>query len=153
MQIRNQRDFASGCMFVLVGLGFAIGSLQYSMGRPARPGPGYFPLILSVLMAILGAVILFKSLRDPIEGGNPIGGIAWRPLGVVIGSILAFAFALPTLGLLVSGPLLIVLVSLAGDDFRWKAALLNGAVLTAGSWLVFIWGLGLTIPVKPAFLG
>ena len=153
MRIKNQRDFASGCMFVVVGICFAIGALQYSMGKPGRPGPGYFPLILSVLMAALGLIVLWRSLRVDCEGGNPIGAIAWRPLGVVIVSILVFAFALPTLGLLISGPLLIVLVSLASEQFSWKTALLNSAVLTLGSWVVFIWGLGLTLPVKPAFLG
>jgi hypothetical protein len=153
VQIRNQRDFVSGCMFLLVGLAFAAGALQYSMGKPARPGPGYFPLILSLLLAGLGVIVVLRSLRVHAEGGNPIGGIAWRPLAVVIGSILVFALALPTLGLLLSGPLLIVLVSLAGREFSWKGALLNSAILTAGSWVVFIWGLGLTIPVKPAFLG
>ncbi len=153
MRIRNHRDFVSGCMFALVGLAFAAGALQYSMGKPARPGPGYFPLILGLLLAGLGAIVVLRSLRLHAEACQPIGGIAWRPLGVVIGAILTFAFALPTLGLLVSGPLLIVLVSLAGSEFSWKGALLNSAILTASSWLIFIWGLGLTIPVKPAFLG
>ena len=32
-------------------------------------------------------------------------------------------------------------------------ALLNAAILTAGSWLIFILGLKLTIPLWPSFIG
>ena len=50
-------------------------------------------------------------------------------------------------------PLLIVMVSFAGDEFSWKGVIANSVVLTAGSWVIFIWGLNLTIPLKPAFMG
>lgn len=153
MQIKSQRDFASGCMFVVVGIAFAIGATNYSMGTPARPGAGYFPLGLSILMAILGLIVVWRSLVHDTADGDPIGAISWRPLLVVLASILVFAVALPTLGLLIAGPLLVVMVSFAGSEFGWKGAIINAAILTLGSWVVFIWGLGLTIPVKPAFMG
>ena len=153
MKIKSQRDFWSGLMFVTVGVVFAVGATNYSMGSSARPGAGYFPLILSVLMAILGAVVLFKSLTIETEGGDPIGAIAWRPLLVIVVSIAVFGFALPRLGMFATIPLLIIMVSLAGDEFSWIGVLVNSAVLTAGSWVIFIWGLHLTIPLKPAFMG
>ena len=54
MKIKSQRDFVSGLMFIVVGVIFAVGATNYSMGSSAKPGAGYFPLILSVIMAILG---------------------------------------------------------------------------------------------------
>ena len=152
MKIKSQRDFWSGLMFVTVGVVFAIGATNYSMGSSARPGAGYFPMILSVAMALLGAVVLFKSLTIETEGGDPIGLIAWRPLLVIVASIAAFGFALPRLGLFITIPLLIIMVSFAGDEFSWKGVLASCVVLTAGSWFIFIWGLKLTIPLKPVFL-
>ena len=152
MKIKSQRDFFSGLMFIVVGVVFAVGATSYSMGSSAKPGAGYFPLILSVLMAILGAIVLFKSLTIETEGGDPIGHIAWRPLLVVIVSIAVFGLALPRLGMFVTIPLLIVMVSFAGDEFSWKGVIANSIVLTAGSWVIFIWGLNLTIPLKPVFL-
>jgi drug/metabolite transporter (DMT)-like permease len=153
MKIKSQRDFWSGLMFVTVGVVFAVGATNYSMGSSARPGAGYFPMILSVVMALLGAVVLFKSLTIETEGGDPIGAFAWRPLLVIVASISMFGFALPVLGMFVTIPLLIIMVSFAGDEFGWIGVLLNCAVLTAGSWFIFIWGLHLTIPLKPAFMG
>lgn len=153
MKIKSQRDFVSGLMFIVVGVIFAVGATNYSMGSSAKPGAGYFPLILSVIMAILGAVVLFKSLTIETEGGDPIGDIAWRPLLVIVASIAAFGLALPRLGMFATIPLLIVMVSFAGDEFSWKGVVASSIVLTLFSWVVFIWGLGLTIPLKPAFMG
>lgn len=153
MKIKSQRDFVSGLMFIVVGVIFAVGATNYSMGSSAKPGAGYFPLILSVLMAILGAVVLFKSLTIETEGGDPIGDIAWRPLLVIVASIAVFGLALPRLGMFATIPLLIVMVSFAGDEFNWKGVVANSIVLTLFSWVVFIWGLSLTIPLKPAFMG
>ncbi|CAM5780575.1 tripartite tricarboxylate transporter TctB family protein [Rhizobacter fulvus] len=152
MKIKSQRDFFSGLMFVVAGVIFAVGATNYSMGTSAKPGAGYFPLMLSVIMAILGAIVLFKSLTIETEGGDPIGSIAWRPLLVIIVSIAVFGAALPRLGMFLTIPLLIVMVSFAGDEFSWKGVIANSVVLTVFSWIVFIWGLGLTIPLKPFFM-
>ena len=153
MRIKSQRDFWSGVMFILVGIGFAWGATNYSFGNSARPGPAYFPFGLGILMAILGAMVLFKSLTVETEGGDPIGTIGWRPLLIIVGSIVLFGFALPYLGMVIALPLLVVTSALAGDEFHWGEALLNAAILTVGSWVIFIWGLGLVIPVWPTFLG
>lgn len=153
MKIKSERDFWSGLLFVVVGAGFAIGATNYSMGSSARPGPGYFPLLLGILLAILGGVVLFKSLTIETEGGDPIGKIAWRPLLVTVGSIALFGVLLPRLGMVVTIPLLIVAVSFAGDEFSWPGVLVAAVVLTFFSWLIFVYGLNLTIPMWPAFLG
>ena len=153
MKIKSQRDFWSGLMFVTVGVVFAVGATGYSMGSSARPGAGYFPMILSVAMALLGAVVLFKSLTIETEGGDPVGAFAWRPLLVIVASIAMFGFALPVLGMFMTIPLLIIMVSFAGNEFGWIGVMLNCLVLTLGSWVIFIWGLNLTIPLKPIFMG
>lgn len=152
MKIKSEKDFWSGIMFLVVGIVFAVGATNYSMGTSARPGPGYFPLLLSIILAILGAIVLFKSLTIETEGGDKIGHIAWRPLLVVVFSITLFAILLPRLGMFISIPILIIVVSFAGDEFKWKGVLIAAAVLTVFSWLVFVKGLGLTIPVVPSFM-
>jgi drug/metabolite transporter (DMT)-like permease len=152
LKIKSERDFWSGLMFVVVGLVFAVGAMNYSMGSSARPGPGYFPLLLSVILCILGAVVLFKSLTIETEGGDKIGSIAWRPLLVIVASIAVFGVLLPRLGMVITVPILIVMSSLAGDEFKWKGVIIASVVLTFFSWLVFVYGLNLTIPMWPTFL-
>ena len=171
MKIKRERDFWSGMMFLVVGVVFAIGATNYSMGPAcppndpcatslwarlsqlsAHPGAGYFPLGLSILVALLGAVVLFKSLTIESDGGDPIGKFAWRPLIVIIVAIALFGAMLEPLGLALSVPVLIAVTSLAGDEFHWKGVVANAIVLTIGSWAIFIWGLKLTIPLWPAFV-
>jgi hypothetical protein len=152
MKIKSQRDFWSGLMFVVIGIVFAWGSTYYSMGASARPGPGYFPFGLGVLMAILGGMVLFKALTLEVEGGDPIGPWAWKPLLIITGAVFIFGWALPHLGMFIALPLLVIGSALAGDEFKIKDALINSVVLTAGSWVIFIWGLKLTIPLLPTFL-
>ncbi len=152
MKIKSQRDFWSGLMFVVVGLGFAWGALNYSFGSSARPGPGYFPFGLGVMLAVLGALVLFKALTIETADGEPIGTIAWRPLAIIVGSMLLFGVLLPRLGMFVALPLLVFTAAIAGDEFHWREALANAVLLTAASWAIFIYGLKLTIPLWPSFL-
>jgi hypothetical protein len=153
LKIKSQKDFWSGLMFMGVGIGFAWGALGYSFGSSARPGPAYFPFGLGVLMAILGSSLLFSALTIETEDGDPIGPWAWKPLLVIVGAVAGFGIVLPKLGMAASLPLLVFISAIAGDEFHWRDAIINAAVLTFGSWLIFIKGLGLTIPLWPAFLG
>ena len=152
MKIKSEKDFWSGLMFLVVGAAFAWGSTNYSFGSSARPGPAYCPFGLSVLMALLGAFELFKALTIETDGGEKIGAWAWKPLLIVVGAVAVFGWALPHLGMFLALPLLIVTSALAGDEFHWKDALINAIVLTIGCWVIFIYGLKLTIPLWPSFL-
>jgi hypothetical protein len=152
VKIKSQKDFWSGLMFVATGLGFAAGATNYSFGTSARPGPGYFPFGLGILLSILGALVLFKSLTIETEGGDPVGAIPWRPLALITLSVVVFGVALPKLGMIISLPILILIASLAGDEFKLKEVIVNIIILTLGSWLVFIKGLNLVIPLWPAFM-
>ncbi|HEX6722978.1 MAG TPA: tripartite tricarboxylate transporter TctB family protein [Burkholderiaceae bacterium] len=152
MKIKSQKDFWSGLLFVAVGLGFAWGATYYSFGTSARPGPGYFPLGLGLILAGLGAITLFEALAIETEDGEPIGAFAWKPLGTILVSVLLFGALLPRLGMALTIPLLVIISSLAGDEFHWRDAIINSVVLTLGSWAIFILGLKLVIPLWPTFL-
>jgi len=170
LRIKSERDFWAGLMFIAVGVIFAIGATNYSMGPAcpptdhcaanlwarlsqlsAHPGAGYFPLGLSIILAVLGAVVLFKALTIETEGGDKVGSFAWRPLVIIIVAISVFGVMLEPVGLIITVPVLILIASLAGDEFHWKGVLAAAVVLTIGSWAIFVWGLKLTIPVWPWF--
>ena len=152
MKIKSEKDFWSGLMFIAIGVGFAWGASNYSFGSAARPGPAYFPFGLGVILAVLGLFVLFKGLTLDVPGGDKIGGWPFKPWIVILGAVVIFGLALPRLGMIITLPLLIGIASLASGEFRWKEVLINVVVLTLGCWLVFIKGLGLTIPVWPSFL-
>ncbi len=151
MHVKSQRDFWAGLMFVVTGALFAWGAGNYSFGSSARPGPGYFPFGLGVLLAVLGAVVLFKALTVESADGDPIGPWAWRPVAVITFAVILFGLLLPKFGLVVALPALVFVSALGSDEFHWLTAAISAVVLTVFSWLVFVKGLGLTIPMLPSF--
>jgi hypothetical protein len=158
--IKSQKDFFSGLMFALVGGGFAVGSMNYTVGNGARMGPGYFPLLLGVVLAVLGAFIMFYSLVEHTEDGDKIGKFVWRPVVYILGANIAFGILLgglpsigvPAMGLILAIFALVIIASKAGESFVLKEVLMLATVLSAGSYLAFIVLLKLQMPVWPTFI-
>lgn len=153
MKIKSQRNFWSGLMFIAIGLSFAWGATHYSFGSSASPGPGYFPFGLGLILAVLGGLVIFTALTIETADSDPVGAFAWRPLLVIIAAVVLFGVLLPRLGMIIALPLLVVISSIASDEFSLKAAIGNAVVLTVLSWAVFVWGLKLTIPLWPTIFG
>ena len=160
MLIKSQKDFFSGLMFTVVGGAFAYGATSYSIGTGGRMGPGYFPLLLGIILAVLGAIIMLKALVVATPGGDKIGKWAWKPLFLIISANLIFGVmigGLPSIGLppmgLIAGIFALTLVaSLAGDRFKIKEVLILSVILSIGSYAAFILLLKLQFPVWPTFI-
>lgn len=160
MKIQSQKDFFAGLMFTVVGGGFAAGASQYNLGSGAKMGPGYFPLILGILLAVLGCAIAIKSMVTPTADGDKVGAFAWKPLVFIILANLVFGasigglpiIGLPPLGLIVGIYLLTFIASNAGDEFKFKEVIVLATILALLSYLAFIVLLKLQFPVWPAFL-
>jgi hypothetical protein len=149
VKIKSQKDFWSGLLFVGAGLAFAIGALNYAFGSSLRPGPGFFPLILGMLLAVTGGLVLFKALTFEVEGGDPIGPWAWRPVLAGVGGLAAFGLLLPVLGLVPAVPLLVAGAGFARGRLQWKSLLAQCIALTLAAWLLFVVGLGWPLPLWP----
>lgn len=158
--IKSQRDFYSGALFCAFGVAFAWGATNYTVGDSARMGPGYFPLLVGVLIAILGSMILFNSLRRGGPDGDPIGKVAWRPLVFIIGANLVFgvllagmpSLGIPAMGLIVAIYALTFIASLAGDQFDFKGVAILATVLAIGSYIAFELALKLNFQIWPTFI-
>ncbi len=164
MRIKNEKDFYSGLMFLAVGVAFACGAFfNYTVGTGARMGPGYFPLMLGAVLAVIGVLITFFALTVETEDGNQVGSFSWKPVVFVLGANLAFGICLggfkmggvtviPSLGLIVGIYVLVCIASLAAEVYRIKEVLALATVLAVGCYATFILLLKLQIPVWPAFI-
>jgi len=160
MRIKSQKDFFSGLLFIGVGIAFAFGATAYKIGVTDNMGPGYFPLMLGILMVILGIAITFKSLTLETAGGDKIGPWALRPTVYILGANFAFGVllcGLPGIGLPASGMIvgvyaLTILASLAGRVVDFRHVLILATVLAGISYIAFIILLQSQIPVWPAFI-
>jgi hypothetical protein len=160
MKIKSQKDFWSGLMFMVVGIAFAWGATNYTIGEGARMGPGYFPLMLGILLAIIGVFITFEALVVETEDGEPIGSFAWKPLLFIIGANVLFGIllaglpkiGLPAMGLIVAIYALTFVASMAGHEHKNKEVAVLATILAIGSYLAFIVLLKLQFPVWPSFI-
>ncbi|MFM9991751.1 MAG: tripartite tricarboxylate transporter TctB family protein [Burkholderiaceae bacterium] len=160
MNIKSQKDFFSGLMFGVVGIAFAWGATNYTVGSAARMGPGYFPLLLGVILAIFGAIIMLYSLVVETTDGEKITGFVWRPIVYILGSNVAFGIllgglpklGLPPMGLIAAIYALTLIASKAGTEFKLKDVLILATGLSVLSYLAFIKLLNLQMPVWPTFI-
>jgi hypothetical protein len=160
MKIQSQKDFFAGLMFLGTGAAFAIGAATYTVGEGARMGPGYFPLVLGVLLAGLGLFVVFEALVVKTEDGEKIGPWAWKPLAYIIGANVLFGVLLaglpklhiPAMGLILAIYGLTFVAALAGEEFNAKEVAVLATVLAVGSYLAFVVLLRLQFPVWPTFI-
>ena len=160
MKIKSQKDFFAGVMFTVVGVAFAWGATTYNVGSGARMGPGYFPLMLGILMAVIGLIIMFTGLTVETATGDPIGKWAWRQVFFILGANLAFGvllgglpkFGIPAMGLIIAIYALVLIAAQAGSKHALPSVLALATVLAVGSYIAFIWALKLQIQVWPTFI-
>ena len=151
LNIRNQKDFGAGIMYMAIGLFFAIVATQYQYGTAAKMGPGYFPFWLGVLMVALGLLIFVKSLnaKAAIEKIPPFN---WRIISLITGSIILYGILLPILGFAAAVLVLVFMSASASHEFHWKGTLINATFLITLTYSVFVIGLKLQFPLLPFFL-
>lgn len=145
----NAKDLVGGGLVVAVGAFAFVTALGYSLGTARQMGPGYFPLVISGVLVVLGIAIAALSFSRPAEIELP----KWRATIAVLASVIAFATTIDTFGL-VPAVFVTIFVSALGDA-KWSP--LSTSLLAAGMalacWLVFIRFLGLSMPAFASPLG
>lgn len=152
---RNTEKLCSGALLVVVGVAVGAVSLRYGVGTTARIGPGFFPLLLGVVLAAIGALILVlppvtsnADLED--AKAEPLAAIVRRharPWAAIVFGMLAF-MVIGKYGGLIPATLVLIFVSARGDRSNSIATSLALAVgTTAVAVVVFHYGMNLQFPL------
>lgn len=145
-KIGHPKDFYAGLLFTAIGLGAIVWSGEYQRGTAARMGPGYFPLMLGIMLMALGVALALRALKTK---GTAFPSWQWRPTAIVLGSVVLFGGIVTKAGLALSTILLIILASAASREFRWRSSLVSSAILATVAVGIFVLGLKLQLPVWP----
>jgi hypothetical protein len=148
--IRNPKDFWTGVIYLVFGLGAVVIGRDYSMGTATKMGPAYFPTVLGYMLAVIGLIAVVRAFMQP---GTPIGRFAVKNLVIVLGAMVLFGVLVRGAGLPVALIVLVMLSAWASTMFRWGPSLALAVGLAVFSVVVFVWGLGLPIPTVGAWLG
>ncbi len=138
------KDFLSGLMFIGFGLIALYFGQKLALGTPVRMGPGYVPRMLSLTLLGLGAIICIVAL---VSGSDPVEKPKWRPITLVTIGIVCFGLLFERAGLIPALVVLIMIASLAGEEFKLIEVIGNIVALSVLCTLVFKVGLGMNIYV------
>ena len=147
MRIRAPKDFWAGVMFFGFAVVAVLAARGYSLGSAGRMGPGYFPLLLGLVLGSLGALLIGRSL---VLDGEPVPRLHVVPLAIIAVAVCLFGLAIEPLGLVVSLAILVVLSAWAGPQFRLIETMALALALIVFSVGVFVYALGLTLNTWPS---
>ena len=142
--LRNNRDFIAGLLFIVLGALAAFLARNYPFGSTMRMGPGYFPTVLGVILLLFGVYVLARGLRS---GDKVNGEWGWKPLALIAASIVLFGVLLDRAGMVPAIVATLFVAAAAGREFRFKEVLLLAVVMTTFSVVVFSYGLKLPYPL------
>jgi putative tricarboxylic transport membrane protein len=131
-------------MFIGFGVLAIVVANDYPMGSAMRMGPGYFPVAVGACLIAIGAIVTAGGFKLQGEG---IGSFPWRAMLLLSVGFASVAWGMDHLGFVPSLAILIILAAVSGREFRWHEVLIETVVLIVGSWMLFIWGLGLPYPL------
>jgi hypothetical protein len=134
---------SGGASVIALGLAVALISASYPVGTIGRMGPGYLPLVVGILMTVLGVLILVGDLRS----GADDEPIRMRPFFLVLAGVVAWAEIAPRFGLVPATIALVVVVSFAQERPQALMTAITAAVLSFLGVAIFVWGLGVRLPV------
>ena len=144
---QRNRDTYGGGLMLVVGIAAAVQGARYQVGTLSRMGPGFFPMALGVILALIGLAIMITARRTaPAEEKQPLPP-EWRGWIAIIMSLVAFAL-LGTYGGLLPASFAVVFISALGDrQNSVKAALILALAITVVAVVVFWWALQVQFPL------
>ena len=142
--LQQNRDFLAGMLFLAIGgIGFYV-ALSYPFGSLQKMGPGYFPRVLSLILAGFGLVTLIRGLKS---GERVQGTWGWFPLAMLTAALASFGFLMEHVGMIPALVVMFFSAAYAGKEFKFLEVLVLTVVMCIAATGIFIWGLKLPYPL------
>ncbi|MGH6946567.1 MAG: tripartite tricarboxylate transporter TctB family protein [Kiloniellales bacterium] len=138
-------DRLSGWVLLALGLYLAVEGSDLTFGSLRRPGPGFFPLCLAVLLVGLSATILVRAYVRVDAAGVVSFAKGARDVVLTVAGLLLFAAALERVGYVPCTLLVMTLLFRAVGHLRWRVAAGAAAAGTATTYVLFT-QLGVPLP-------
>ena len=143
IELRNNKDFFAGLLFLVVGLVAVIIALRdYPLGTSLNMGAGYFPVLMGSVLSAFG---LFIMIRGLIKGEKIAGVWGIRPLILLNLGVVAFGFIIDRFGMIPALVALFFISALGGKEFKFKEVLILTLLMSVASWAIFIYGLNVPL--------
>jgi len=147
LRIKRPRDFAAAALFILIGAAGLWFGRTYQYGSAARMGPGYFPVLVSGLLILLGLIVGAQSVM--LAEGAKLTGVNWRSVILIVASIIAFGFLVEYAGLVVTIVAAVGISAFATKEASWTATAALAVALSVFCVAVFVYALKQPLAIFP----
>jgi Tripartite tricarboxylate transporter TctB family len=144
LRVKSPQDFGAAILFLIIGICGIYFGRELAFGSTSKMGPGFFPTILSCIIALIGAVV---GLRSLVIEGPPIEPVKLRPLLFILIAILAFGYLIDQIGLAITTAGLTIFAAYARQDVKLKETLILAIILAVFAVGVFAYALGQPLPI------
>jgi hypothetical protein len=145
------REWISGFFWLAVGVFLTVWSNGYRVGTIIKPGPGFFPLGVGLLLILFSLVLLIKEgrRRSPKTGLPPFAPGGWKKVACTVIILVASVVFFERLGFLITFFLLVVSTMRWAGSQTWKRTLVTALCSSLGVYLVFVLMLKQQLPRGP----
>lgn len=151
------KEVLSGLLMIAAAAGFAWIVMRpggLSLGTARSMGPGYFPLMVSMILAALGLIMIVTSFG---RGTGEIQLVSLRSISLVLLAPIVFGLVVRPLGFIVAVASIVMISAWASHRMTLKWAVLTTIGMTAFSVFLFyymlkmpvtLWGDGSILPFQ-----
>jgi len=140
----SDSDRATGLLYLILAVCFVVPAIGYGFGSVRRLGAGVFPLVVGLLLALVGLLLVIRSLCG--HKGAAVAEMNLRTPAYIVAALVFAAATLRVGGIAVAVPGAVLISSRASRDFPIPHALGLAALLTVFVWLVFVVGFSVRLP-------
>jgi Tripartite tricarboxylate transporter TctB family len=146
------REYYGGALMLLIGAGAVEEGIKYQVGSLSQMGPGFFPVALGVILALLGVAIAGSARSHvgdarPVREKDDIPGPEWRGWICILGSVVAFVVMGKYGGLLPATFAIVFIAALGDRNNGVVTALVLSLILCLLCVVIFWWALQLQFPL------
>jgi hypothetical protein len=144
--LKSPQDFAGGLFLLTIAAVAVLGTLKLNFQTTTGVGPGMMPRAIGGMVGLMGLILIIQSFFVKGEG---LERWSFRGIFFVLGAALVFSWTIRPLGLMIAGPLAVIISGFADRDTRIVEIVIYAVLLTLGCWALFSLALRLPIPVWP----
>lgn len=157
--VKNAKDFAFGMVCMMLGLAFASGAREYTIGTADSMEAGFFPFYVAYFLGLLGLGIAASAFRGELQHQTGWWRIRMRPAVFILGANILFGILLvgiptwgiPSMGLVLAVFVTVLVAALASKEFVLREVLVLAALMAVLCAVVFVLLLKMNLPLFPAF--
>ena len=142
-------DRICALLFLAIAVAAMALSSYMPMGRTSKPGPGFLPFWVGVILALLSLFLFVESgfRKGPAESVKFLAGEGrWPNVIWTAGSLLGYGLLIEVLGFVISTLILLLFLFRFIGNQKWWIAFSGTSLVTLAAYLIFKVGLKVQLP-------